>query len=72
MNGHPDSIAFVALMAVIGFIAYLRRKYPGHRHKWKEREREVLVRQKDKTTLGYRSYCVCEECGEPRHFNLYD
>jgi hypothetical protein len=65
-----DALFTWAVAAVIMWGAWLRHK--GHKHKWRETSREQLVRQRDKAILGYRSYCVCEECGRPEYFNLYD
>jgi hypothetical protein len=62
------SVEFIAFMAAVCFIAWLISK--GHRHKWKETSRQEVVRTRDKVLIGFRSYCVCEECGEPRSFNL--
>lgn len=66
---YANSIEFASLMALIGFLAWLYSR--RHKHKWKETSRVEVVRSKDNKVTGYRSYCVCDECGEPRCFGLY-
>lgn len=56
------------LVCGVSFIAWLWFRSPKHRHKWKETGRDNIVRRN--TKIGTRVYCVCDDCGEPRSFNL--
>lgn len=52
------------------WIAWLWFRAPKHRHKWKEINRDERLRTRAGIKVGERVYCVCEECGEPRSFDI--
>ncbi|ANL02682.1 hypothetical protein [Rhizobium phage RHEph18] len=56
------------LMCGVSFIAWLWFRAPRHRHKWNEVGNADRMRG-DKM-VGRRIVCVCEECGEPRSFDV--
>ena len=67
-EGMAYGTAWVCMAAAWG--AWLWFKAPKHRHKWKEKNREDIVRVRTGGKIGERVFCVCEECGEPRSFDI--
>lgn len=67
-----DGITYGAFWigASSALIAWFYFRSPRHRHKWKETERLDITRVRTGTKIGERVFCVCEDCGEPKSFDI--